>query len=116
MGEVPSNLVEGWACGGCYEEKVEPEIQNYNSEERRARQMSFFNKNQSKESRLFKRIATPIQVRDCADRDEALLKLAYAAVKLNYNLIVDVELTSEKVRNAGYQTCLWHAKGIPTNA
>jgi hypothetical protein len=49
------------------------------------------------------------------DRDEALLRLAFFAAQGNYNSLVDVELTSEKVRNGGYQTLKWRGVGVPVH-
>jgi hypothetical protein len=65
---------------------------------------------------MFRRSATVLKVEGCADREEALLRLAFLAVKANYNMLLDVDLTAEKVRNAGYQTSRWQAKGIPVHS
>lgn len=112
---IPEELSFGFYCPPCFDGKVEPEVRAYQLAMKRAKQVNIYYKKQSKESRLFKRKADPLKVVGCADRDEALLRLAFLAVQANYTMIVDVDLTAEKVRNAGYQTSLWSAKGIPVH-
>ncbi len=114
--DVSEELTRGTYCYQCFDSKVEPELSEYNSLMDRARKINVFYKKQSKESRIFKRTAAQLKVENCADRDEALLRLAFMAARLNYNMLVDVDLSAQKVRHAGYQTSRWQAVGIPVNS
>lgn len=112
LGEIPKDLNHYFYCGPCFVENVEPPLKAYRETMKKARQVSIFYKKQSKESRWFKRNEKPIKV-ECADRDESLLRLAFIAASTNFHLVVDVELTAEKIQNGGYQTSRWTAFGIP---
>lgn len=74
-----------------------------------------FMKAQFKETRLIKRLEDPISVVACADYDETLLRLAFRAAQLNYNGIIDVDITSKKVRTGNYQTSVFSGTAIPAN-
>jgi hypothetical protein len=41
------------------------------------------------------------------------MRLAFLAAENNFNALVDVVVTSEKVRNEGYQTTKWKGTGVP---
>src|SRR5215203_3716269 len=87
LDKVSEELTLGCYCISCYDQKVDPALQAYNSDISRAEQVSVFFKKQSKETRMFRRTAATLHVTDCADRDEALLRLAFLAVKANYNML-----------------------------
>jgi hypothetical protein len=115
LNSIPEELNQGFYCPTCFDNKVEPELTAYRQALQRAKQVNIYYKKQSKESRLYKRHAAPIEV-TCADKDEAVLRLAFMAVKADFNTIVDVDLSAQKVRNEGYQTSIWKAKGIPVHS
>lgn len=94
---------------------VEPEIVNYNDTMRKAKEVFIFYKSQGKESRTIRRAEAPLKVSDCPDREETLLRLAFLAAHANYNALVDINLTSKKVRNEGYQTLIWNGTAVPAN-
>lgn len=111
--EIPEKLTHTTYCSACYESEIAPAIHDYEEIMNRAKEVSVFLKNQGKESRLMKRIELPLTVTGCPDREEALLRLAFQAAQADFNFLVDVDLTSEKIRNGGYQTSTWRAVGIP---
>jgi hypothetical protein len=80
-----------------------------------AKEILVYEKSQGKETRLIKRIAKPVSVDHCADRNETILRLAFQAALAGYNGIIDVDLKSEKVRDGSYQTTRWSGTGVPTN-
>ena len=90
-----------------------PELKNYDHVMTLAREVSVFLKSQGKETRLIKRLEDPIRVTDCADKEEILLRLAFLTVQAGFDTLVDVEITSEKVREGGYQRSKWQASGVP---
>lgn len=111
--EVAPELKHQVYCGVCYDRVVAPFRENYEKAMDAAREIQVFFKDQGKETRFIRRIEKPVKVRDCVDRDEALLRLAFFAVQAGYNGLIDVDLKSEKVRIDSYQTLKWSGSGIP---
>ena len=74
-----------------------------------------FMKAQFKETRFVKRIEDPITIAECSDYDEIILRLAFKAVELNLNGIIDVDITAKKVRTGNYQTSVFSGTAIPVN-
>ena len=72
-------------------------------------------KNQGKETRLISRKEKPYSVKDCADYNEAILRLAFFAVEAGFNSLLDVDLTSKKIIVAGYQSTVWSGTAVPAN-
>lgn len=114
FGKIPEALTHRTYCGPCYDEKVAPELFEYQSLMQKAKGVFVFVKGQGEETRLLNRNEKPIRVQACADKDETLLRLAFLAVKANFNTLLDVEISSKKLRDEGYQTTLWSGVGIPT--
>lgn len=74
-----------------------------------------FMKAQFKETRFVKRLEDPITIAECSDYDEIILRLAFKAVELNLNGIIDVDITAKKVRTGNYQTSVFSGTAIPAN-
>ena len=110
---IPNHIKFTTYCEPCFHKNVEPELEAYNQTLERAKNILVFSKTQSKETRLIKRIEDPVRVIDCPDHDETILRLAFFAAAANFNAIVDVELSSEKVKNGSYQTSKWAGVAIP---
>lgn len=111
---IPKELTHSVYCGPCYDEKVAPRRAWYDQTMENAKEVLVFFKDQGKESRAFDRTAPVVEVDDCADRDETVLRLAFLAAQGKFNAIIDVDLNSVKIRNAGYQTMKWKGKAVPT--
>jgi hypothetical protein len=107
-------LKSGTFCGDCFENKVRPEIEKYEKAMALAKDIIVYEKKQSKESRLFKRLELPVIVEQCADREETLLRLAFLAVQRGFNAIIDVDIKAEKVRTGSYQTSVFSGTAIPS--
>ncbi|MNJ91288.1 hypothetical protein D3C87_89380 [compost metagenome] len=114
LAKIPKDLSHSVYCNPCFETKVVPEMASYDDAKERAKDIYVFYTTDKKESRLFKRLEEPFKVLNCADREETLLRLAFFTAKANFNAIVDVDITYEKVRNGAYQTMTWNGTGIPT--
>ncbi|MGZ6460585.1 MAG: hypothetical protein ACXWQX_16150 [Bdellovibrio sp.] len=80
-----------------------------------AKNVAVFFKEQSKETRLMSRKASAFVVKDCADKDETVMRLAFFAAKANFNGLIDVDISFKKVREGSYQTLKWNGSGIPVN-
>ena len=74
-----------------------------------------FMKAQFKETRMVKRFEDPISIIDCADYDETILRLAFRGAELGFNGIIDVDITSKKVKTGNYQTTVFSGTAIPAN-
>lgn len=111
--QIPAELSHGVYCQSCFHATVMPAQEAYRELLERAREINVFLKNQGKETRLLKRVEKPVKVENCADREEAVLRLAFFAAQLGYNGLLDVELTSVKVREGSYQYLLWSGRGVP---
>lgn len=111
---TPKNLEHAIYCGPCFDAQVAPALEFYNQTMARAKEVLVFFKDQGKETRLFKRSEIALKIENCPDRDETVLRLAFLAAQENFNAIIDVDLSSKKIRNAGYQTSTWCGSAIPT--
>jgi hypothetical protein len=80
----------------------------------RAKHVQVYYNDQGKETRLLKRLEETVHVPECDDKEETIMRLAFFAANLNYDGIIDVDLTSSKVRSGAYQTLKWKGSGIPT--
>lgn len=113
LASLPQGLKEGAYCAQCFESHVRGPLREYNDLVDKAGNVNVFYVSQSKESRFVRRIEKPVHTKDCEDRDEVVMRLAFQAVQLGKNSLVDVDFKSEKVRNGGYQTSVWSGRGIP---
>lgn len=113
--EKPFDMQRNHFCLNCHIQKVTPELEIYEDLLSRAKNIRVFDKSQSKETRLIKRLEQPITVQDCSDQQDVLLKMAFIAVKKNFNAIIDVDIKSEKIRMGSYQTSHWKGSCIPAN-
>ncbi|MBX9766773.1 MAG: hypothetical protein K2X47_05830 [Bdellovibrionales bacterium] len=81
----------------------------------RARKVLVIDKPRRMPLPLIKKSKQLLTVRECADKDEALMRLAFQAAELGFNAIIKVEMEYQKVRIQDYQTTLWHATGFPAD-
>lgn len=112
---LPAGLALGSYCVSCFDAHVRPEVETYQQKLDQAKNVNVFFLSQSKETRFVRRIEKPIKVENCQDREEAILRLAFLAVEANKNSLVDVDLSSTKVRNGGWQSSLWSGRAIPAD-
>jgi hypothetical protein len=110
---IPSELNHGAYCGPCFSEIVAPQVKDYDECLEKAKLITVFAIADSKLTRNFKRKEKPFKVNDCADRDEALMRLAFLTVKAGFNALIDVNIESKKIRSGTYQTTLYFGTGIP---
>jgi hypothetical protein len=112
---LPAGVSAGAYCYTCFEAHVRQELDKYLEDVERAKNVNVFYTTQGKESRFIRRTEKPVQVKDCEDRDEAVLRLAFLAVLVNKNTLVDVELSSSKVHNGKWKYSLWSGRGVPAS-
>lgn len=113
---MPEDFVLRRFCPPCYDAKVQPALDKYNDDIEKAKNVFVFYKTENKESRFYRRVEKPLKVSDCPDREETILRLAYMAVQINCNAIVDVDLVQEKIKMGAYQTSNWSGTANPVEA
>jgi uncharacterized protein YbjQ (UPF0145 family) len=102
-------------CSACFIEKISPEVAKYEGTLSAAKNILVFDVTQGKETRFIKRKEKEITVKDCTDRDETVLRLAFQAAEKGYNAIVDMDLKSKKVKDGRHQHTLWSGTAVPAN-
>lgn len=110
---VPKMLSHSAYCWNCFSDKVAPELDVYRDLHERAKNIDIFKKSQSKESQRIKREHCPVTVQDCEDHDETVMRLAVLAAQAGCNGLVDVNVTSKKIKNGSYTKNIWSASGVP---
>lgn len=115
LAQIPEDLNHTTYCNPCFVTKVSDQWDEYKDTIEKAKNINVYLSNQGKETRLIKRTEDMIYVKECDDHDETLLRLAFFAVQKGFNGLVDVELTSAKVRTNNYQTLVWSGAGRPAN-
>lgn len=113
--QAPAFLNHTTYCGACFDSQVQPEMANYDQMMEKAKNIHVFEKNQSKETRLIKRLEEPVQILVCDDEKETVLRLAFLAAEKNYNSIIDVETSYKKIKNGSYTNLTWSGSGIPAH-
>lgn len=105
-------------CASCFDSQVAPEVQKYESILENARKVRVLFKGNGKAVRalFIKKQEAPISLKQCADHDELILRLAFMAAERNFNMLVDTEIKSEKVRNGAYVKLVWNGSAIPAHA
>lgn len=112
---MPAHFHAGVFCSSCFERQVAGELAAYQETLALAEQVNVFYKSENRQSRFVRRQEKPLRVEGCLDRESTLLKLAFRAAQQGFNLLVDVEMTCEKVRLEGWQTSKWKGSGIPAH-
>lgn len=110
--KVPEELTHLHYCGSCFDSVVAPELDSYHETMERAKNAFVFFTTQRKETPLIKKAREVLKVSNCLDRDETILRLAFFAAQADFNAIIEVEVSSEKIRNGAYQTSRWNGQGI----
>lgn len=113
LNQMPKGIQEGVYCPQCFAIKVSDPLNQYQNQVDRAKNVNVFFAKQSKESRFVRRTEKPLQVRECSDPDDVVMRLAFKAVEVNKNSIVDVAMTSHKVQNGKWHTTIWAGTAIP---
>ena len=114
---IPEHLANKAFCPNCYDEKVGLEVDAIINTMELAKNVNVYSKVQGTETRLMRRVAKPLKVNECEDREETLLRLAYMAAKDGYDTIVDVDITSKKVNLGGrYRKVVWSGTATPIDS
>jgi hypothetical protein len=112
---LPADLSHTTYCPTCFNSKVTDAISSYDQTMEQAKNIEVFYKKQSKETRFFSRLEKPLSIEDCADYDEAILRLAFRATQAGFNALIDLDLKSKKIRDGRYQTSSWSGTAVPSH-
>lgn len=115
LAEIPAHLRHDIYCNPCFLSQVAADLESYNETMERARDITVYYKAEGKETRRVKRVEKPVFIKNCLDRNELILRLAFAAAHIGCNAMIDIDLVCEKVHDQAYQTAIWHGSGIPAN-
>lgn len=103
-------------CLGCFKEHIEVKLAQYEELVSKAKEIMIFTKIQSRETRFIKRTDELYQIKDCPDRNEAIMRMAVMAATAGFNAVIDIIIESKKVKlDTSYQTHTWNATGIPVH-
>lgn len=111
--QKPAELSHRIYCHTCYLNHVEDSLEKYNLLMDQARNVQVYLSNQGKETRLVKRLEKPFKIENCADHNETMLRLAFFAAEKGFNTLVDVNITSKKIREGAYQKLIWSGTAVP---
>ncbi len=111
MPSIADDLKHTVYCESCFQEKVQPAQDEYEETMARAKDVWVFFTTQRKEIPLIKREKEMFEIFSCPDRDETILRMAFLSALGGFNALIDVEVSSAKVRNEGYQTSVWKGVG-----
>jgi hypothetical protein len=114
--KVPAHLCKGVYCHTCFQAKVAADVEAYEQMMERARKIDVYMIDQGKETRLIRREGDPYVIKECADRDELILRLAFRAALDGFTTLVEVDVVGKKVRDGSYQKVIYSGSGIPANA
>jgi uncharacterized protein YbjQ (UPF0145 family) len=112
---IPADLSHNAYCPTCHIQKVMPELEKYNDTMEQAKNTAVFMRAQNKEVHRIKRLEEPLEINECEDRNELILRLAFFAAQMGYNSIIDVNVVAKKVRSGSYQTTVYSGTAIPVH-
>lgn len=113
---MPDDLRNRTFCRNCFNQTIAPKISSYQDIARRAKQVDVYSKSQTKETRRIKRVEKPLQIIDCEDREEVLLRLAFLAAEKGFDTLVDVDVRSKKVgEGKSYKKLVWMGTAVPVD-
>lgn len=112
---LPENIKDQVFCTPCYHKTADPVLLKYNQFLETAKNINVYGAKQGNETGLIKRIEKPIVVKDCSDREETLMRLAFYAAQRGYDTLVDVDIKSTKVGKGTYKKLIWTGKGVPVD-
>lgn len=115
MPEDDVSLKPGAYCNICFEREIKDQVDEYNAILQRAKNVNVYFVTQGKETRMIRRMKESYEVEECADRDEAVLRLAFMAARSGFNCLVDVDVRAKKIRDGAYQTMKWSGTATAAN-
>jgi hypothetical protein len=115
MSVIPEHLKLYLYCARCFHDRILPEQTRYEELMEQAKEVYFLSKAYRGNVRILKRHTKRVSVDDCDDRRECILRLAFKAVELGFNAIIQAEIESEKTHVNHRQSTLWRGSALPAD-
>ncbi len=112
---LPERFRDQVFCPSCYNEHAAPVLADYRDILERAKVVDVYDKEQGSETGLIRRVEKPISIKDCDDREETLLRLAFYAAQKGFDTLVDVDITSKKIGKGTYKKLIWNGTAVPVD-
>jgi len=112
---LPDNVKDKTFCGSCYHRTADPILESHRAYLETAKNINVYTSIQGNETGLIKRIEKPIMIKDCVDREETLMRMAFQAAKMGYDTLVDVDIKSSKTGKGTYKKLIWTGRGVPVD-
>lgn len=112
---LPENIMDQTFCTPCYHKTAEPVLAKYNEYLKTAKNVNVYSTIQGNETGMIKRIEKPIVIKDCDDREETLMRMAFFAAQKGYDTLVDVDIKPTKVGKGTYKKLIWTGRGVPVD-
>ena len=111
--DLPEELKHSHYCQVCYNETVDPAITEYQAQIKEAEQVFIFFATGKRKVPTLKKALRTVEVNNCTDRDETILRLGFIAVRGGYNAVIETELKCVKKRDHGWHKSMWSGEGRP---
>jgi hypothetical protein len=112
---LPEELKFNQYCLSCYAVKIKPQVIRYAELMKLAKQVYVIDKPHRQPLPVLRKAEESIKVKECPDKEEATLRLAFRAAELGFNAVLKANITYTKIRNFGYQKMVWGATGVPAD-
>lgn len=113
MNPIPRELAVRLYCPPCFDEKIAAPLAKYEELLEKAKDIYFLSRDYPGYVRVLRRHTKRVQVPDCDDRRETILRMAYVAAELGMNAIIEATVESKKVRINKYKTHRWSGSAMP---
>src|SRR3989344_455563 len=110
--KVPEEFTRIHYCPDCFEEEVAPALAKYDETLERARDVYVFFGADRHAPHPLKKAKWDVEITDCKDRDETILRLGFRAAEQGFNALLKGRVAANQVRNHGYQKSVWEGKGL----
>lgn len=109
----PLALTHSSYCLKCYDEHVAPALSKYEIMSEKAKDVYYLSRAYPGYIRVIQRHTRRVEVTECDDRRETILRMAFVAAELGFNAIIEAEVESFKTRNHAYQSARWKGSALP---
>lgn len=109
----PNFMNHAQYCVTCFDSKIAPELAAYDAVVEEAKEVTVIVSTYRGQIPVIQKSPRVVEVRDHADKDEAILHLAYLARLGGWNSIIEVKLEPKKVRNHAFESTSWSGTALP---
>ncbi|MBS1984202.1 MAG: hypothetical protein JST16_08520 [Bdellovibrionales bacterium] len=113
MSHTPPELTKGNYCPVCFEEKIVPARAEYDALMEKAADVYFLTRAYPGYVHVLRRHTKRVNIPECDDRRETIMRMAFLAAELGFNAIIDAEVKSFKVHKNSRKSALWTGSAVP---